>query len=257
MSLGRQFIRYVRYQRKAKSIFRIHSPFVYTLYHRVLKGKGMPSPPQELRSYLKGFLKNEEFVARKASGPGLERRRKIKDIARHESLSGHDAVMLYNLAGFLKPTHIIELGTCLGHSTASLALGAPGSQIISIDQDEQLQTLAREKSLSLGIKNISFRSGSFRALLPLALKEFEKTDLVFIDGDHEREETLYLVQMILPYLRRHGAILIHDIHHSSGMMEAWELAQGLPEITARVSTFSTGMLFISEGLSRESYRLRW
>lgn len=258
MSALIQGLRFLNYISKSRSIFHIHSPFVFALYYRVLKGKGMPALPDAIRKYLHSFRSATTHIEREQQGAtGRMQRTLLKEIALRESASQRDTSALFRLAYYLKPGIILELGTCVGKSACAMAMGAPLAKVISVDADSNLQEFARQKTASLGLTNIEFRNGSFRDILPLISSEHSKIDLIFLDGDHRKEETIRLVQHLLPCLSSQGLILIHDIHYSEEMMEAWEFVQGFSEVSASVSTFTMGFLFVSEGLSRQRFRLRW
>ena len=219
----------------------------------------MPAAPALLGEYYAKLLQCNEVIMSHSVGasPGLPIGRRVSEIARRASVSSRDAAVLYRLACYLKPRHILELGTCLGHSTIALACGAPSALLYSIEGNADLQSVAGKHLAQAGLDGVILINDTFRNALPRVLEEVSGLDLVFLDGDHRKEETIFLCQSILPALSSRGVLAIHDIHWSNEMIEAWDIVQELPEVTASITTFSTAYLFVSESLSHQRFRLRF
>ena len=247
----------VRHFLNAQGIFRVHSPFVYTFYSKVLLGQGMPSLPRELKAWHRAALHDRQGIGRVSAGARGEGLHEVSigRLMRREAVSCRDAGVLYRLAHFFQPSNVLELGTCLGFSSAALAAGAPRGRIITLDMDAGLQQYAQRKATELGLLNISYRNGRFSDLIPsLPQKRF---DMVFIDGDHQEEHAMELCRMLLPWLIEDGVLVLHDIHWSKGMATAWERLRGLPEVTTSITTGSMGFLFTGKRLPMQAFRLRW
>lgn len=243
---------------KARGPFRVHSPFIYTFFQRVLRGQGAPGVPAVLAEHRRRLERSSEIITHSPRGQdeGRVMNESVSSLARRIALSRRDTGMLYRLALFLKPAHILELGGGLGNSTLALRCGAPAANLISVEGDQEAARLAEEHLRLSGITDVDLRTGNFRDVLPSCLAGPRATDLVFLDGDHCLDETLYLCQEILPSISRHGVLAVHDIHSSDEMLEAWSLVRGLPEVTASITTWTTGFLFVNESLSRQHFRLR-
>lgn len=118
---------------------------------------------------------------------------------------------------------ILELGTCVGFSSAYFALFAPSAEIITIEGDPQIAAIARKNHKNLGVENqVHVECGRFDLVLPEILKD-NKFDLAFIDGHHDKAATLAYFSQIEPHISENGAILFDDISWSDGMKEAWAL----------------------------------
>jgi predicted O-methyltransferase YrrM len=251
----KMLIRYLDYMFRARGPFRLHSPYVFQFYQKVLKGKTMPHFPAYCRDMRMRLPEGASVFLRELS-QGLNRRRGLHSIARKESVSKRDAAILFRLAHFLRAKNVLELGTCLGYSAICLASGAPGAKVWSIDGDRGRLEIARRRALEAGFSGIAFKEGRFRDVLPTVLREQGPFELVFIDGDHKEEETLYLAEQIRPSLSSNGVMVIHDIHHSAAMRRAWHFLNQNPEYSLSISTFSMGFLFVSSDFQKQYIPIR-
>ncbi|HRZ75854.1 MAG TPA: class I SAM-dependent methyltransferase [Bacteroidales bacterium] len=258
MSVPWKLRQYLSHLRKARGPFRLHSPFVFTFHQRVLRGRGLPSPPPLLQGLRREWLQDKALITHHPLGcaEGRELSEPVAQLARRTAISGGDTRRLFHLAAFLKPRTVLDLGSGLGFSALALALGAPQARVLSLEGDAAVHALAVERLSPLAPPGLRFLQGAFRELLPELLEGPGRPDLVFLDGDHRQEETIYLGQLILPRLSRHGVLAIHDIHASEGMLGAWERLREMPEVTVSLTTWSTGFLFVNESLSTQHFRLR-
>lgn len=122
---------------------------------------------------------------------------------------------------------ILELGTCVGFSSAYFALFAPSCEVITIEGDPQIAAIARKNHKILGVENqVRVECGRFDLVLLEILKN-KKFDLAFIDGHHDKIATLSYFLQIEPHIAENGAILFDDISWSNGMKEAWSLISSI------------------------------
>lgn len=218
----------------------------------------MPRPPALFHQYRRRLALSSEIITHSPQGQdeGRVLNESLSRLGRRIALSRRDARMLFHLAHFFKPEIILELGGGLGHSSLALHSGAPHARMMSIEGDQEVARAAIHFLREAGVEDVEIVAGRFREVLPTCMASLGKPDLVFLDGDHRLDETVYLSQEILPMLSPHGVLAIHDIHASDEMIEAWNLVRGLPEVTASATTWSTGFLFVNEGLSRQHFNLR-
>ncbi len=144
--------------------------------------------------------------------------RKLSDIAKYAVLNEDDAVFLSRLVYFLKPKHILELGTSLGVSTLCMALSCPESQIHSVDACPETHAVASNVLHAFSADNVSLHTTTFKAFLA---QNEASWDFVYVDGDHRYQQTLDLMNDIQNRLSEEAVILLDDIHWSKGMTKAW------------------------------------
>jgi len=165
--------------------------------------------------------------------------------------------LLFRLAQEFRPLNILELGTSVGISTSYLALGSPGSKIITIEGCSETLDMAEENFRKLKLASIRTVHGNFDAVLPAMLHEMGTVDLVFIDGNHREEPTLRYFYEILPFLGPDAIIIFDDIHWSVEMRSAWEKIKAEPSVKVTIDLFRTGLVFFRDGLSKEDFIIRF
>lgn len=129
---------------------------------------------------------------------------------------------LYKIIKSLRFHSCLELGTCLGFSSAYILAALPsGGKLISIEGLEDRADIARNNLKTLGFNNFKIYTGQFSQVLPDILKN-NKFDFVFIDGHHKEIPTLKYFDMIYPRLLDQSIIIIDDIHWPTEMKPAWD-----------------------------------
>ena len=81
-------------------------------------------------------------------------------------------------------------------------------------------------------------------------------DLVFIDGNHQKEATLSYFQKLLPLAHNETVFIFDDIHWSAGMEEAWKEIQANPKVTVSIDSFFWGLVFFRKEQKKEHFVLR-
>src|SRR5690606_30885164 len=150
---------------------------------------------------------------------------------------------LYRIVNDLQPENSIELGTCLGITTAYLAKAAPASTLFTVEGCPQTAAVAAENLQKLHVKNAVLKTGNFDTLFPEILSGLEKIDLVFIDGNHRKEATLRYFQQCLTKVTASSLLIFDDIYWSRGMTEAWEEIKSHPEVTLTIDLFRIGLVY--------------
>jgi len=135
------------------------------------------------------------------------------------------ALLLLKLIRMLQPELAIELGTCIGISTAyqSVAQLLNGKgRLISIEGSEVIANIAKKNLESLMLDQTEIICGTFKEVLPEILEKTSAVDYVFIDGHHDEQATIAYFELLLPHLSSGAILVFDDISWSSGMRRAWE-----------------------------------
>jgi len=106
-----------------------------------------------------------------------------KKVLMSRMISGHlQGRVLAMLSHMIKPKHVLEIGTFTGYSALCLAEGlTEGGKIITIDKNEELETMVRKFIAKGGHENtIEYHVANAMDLVPALDGPF---DLVFIDAD--------------------------------------------------------------------------
>jgi predicted O-methyltransferase YrrM len=162
--------------------------------------------------------------------------RKIAEIYRTSSASHSHALFIYKLACYLKPQHVLELGTNLGVSACYLraTLDSIGvqSHLTTIEGDPQLAKIAHNNLRQISEAPVEVLVGRFSDVLP-TLVSSQRFDFVFIDGHHAEQPTLEYFSMIKPSLAENYCVIFDDIYFGSQVRKAWKrIVRETPEALA-------------------------
>ena len=181
--------------------------------------------------------------------------RKVSRIAKTAGISKRRAKLLYKTVRQFQPAKILELGTSLGLATAALSLAAPKARIDSLEGCPATAQVARSGFERYGLKNIEVHTGEFDELLPGLLKA-NRYDLVFFDGNHQKEATLRYFELCLAAATENSLFIFDDIHWSRDMETAWEQIKEHPEVTLTLDTYQWGLVFFRKDREKEHFTLR-
>lgn len=139
---------------------------------------------------------------------------------------------LYDLASEVKESCILEIGTFKGYSTAIFAVAAPSLVIHTIDpyenypkenyDENKVEEMKKAKRGAqgmwgkIGIENIKLHNKSSLEIQPQEIDKPLKIVLLFIDGDHVREDGVPVAlkdyEKFERYVLDGGYIIFHDVN---------------------------------------------
>ena len=148
---------------------------------------------------------------------------------------------------------VLELGTCLGITTAYL--GKHAASVTTIEGNPALAKHSEDVWQRLNVQNVTSIVGNFDDVLPsLPLQQY---DLVFIDGNHRGSALLQYVNELAPCLTEKGVIVCDDIHWSRDMESAWDKLIQENRWSLRVDFYEWGLLTANPSLAREFHCIRF
>ncbi|MFT7589598.1 MAG: putative O-methyltransferase YrrM, partial [Limisphaerales bacterium] len=238
---------------------RVHSPFVYRFMVDVLDDDRFFYAFKEIEAYRKNLLNRKDAINFKELGAGSNKtnntNRKVADIAKYASASPKLGRLLFRLAEYFAPARILELGTSLGLGTMYLASPNVHESLISIEGDPSSALIA--KNALIDFDNVDIRTGNFDDLLADLIVDF-KPNLVYLDGNHQKEATIRYVNQLLPNMGENGILVLDDIYWSEGMQAAWQILKSRPEISLSIDLYRCGLLFVGSGCrEKEEFMLKW
>ncbi len=250
---------YLKHRFTSKTRHGVHSPFAYHLVDKVIydfHAKSGYDSIEELRAEL---LKDGRIINITDLGAGSHinnnKQKQVKALAKNALKPARLAQLIHRLAADLKPDNIIELGTCLGITTAYLATAAPAAQVISIEGCPETAAIAEENLSKLGIKNTGLLVGDFDKILPGVIDMLPQLDFIFVDGNHRKQATLDYFKWCLPKLGENSIMIFDDIYWSKGMKEAWEEIKAHPQVTVTIDLFWIGLVFVRKGQAKEDFKI--
>jgi len=251
---------YLLHRFKAKTRHGVHSPFVYRLVDKVIYDFESKNVYSEIEALRKQLLNDNRAINVIDLGAGSkvnnDQRKKISDIARSALKPPRLAQLLYRLAADIKPTNIIELGTCLGVTTIYLQKAAPQAKVYTLEGSPEIAAVATEIFKLAGVTEIQQVQGNFDNTLPGAIEKLNQLDLVYVDGNHQKDATLKYFEWCLPKVHEDTLLIFDDIYWSEGMKEAWSAIRSHPRVSATVDLFWIGLVFFKQGQAKEDFLIK-
>ncbi len=258
------FRRWFIFYRRAVTIYDIHSPFVFQLVKAMLEDRRRFYVFSDLTGLREHIKYNHNLVPQSQFGAGSQiitkKEISIAELGRKVAVDEKNGQLLFRLVNFLKPKHLLELGTSLGLSTLYQAAAALNSEIITIEGSPAIAQVAQQHIEGLGYQNIKVLNGSFASQLPQVLSDFPTLDYVYLDGDHSYAPTLSYFEQCLPQLHDQSVFVVADIYWSDDMLRAWKVLQNHPAVSLSVDFYDFGILFFrKENQEKEHFSVvpRW
>lgn len=225
----------------------VHSPFVFDFITQVLNDKQAYyayEPIENLRQALlsdETLLTIEDFGA--GSHTGAQKKRTVHSIARSALKPKKFGQLLFRIVNYYQPSHILELGTSLGVTSAYLAAANSRGRVLTMEGALEVAGIAKANFNKLGIKNIEQVTGNFDETLPPTLQQLQTVDLAFVDGNHREEPTVRYFQELLPYCHENTVLVFDDIHWSPEMESAWNTIKSDERVLLSIDLFFIGLVF--------------
>lgn len=242
---------------QAKGIHSLHSPFLFEFYREVVRHPYPFSIYEILEEERRLLLADDSLIRFEEAGAGRkEGQRRISAIASSSLMPFEKAAFLLRLCHWLKPAKTIELGTCLGLTTAYLAQNC--REVFTFEASSELcrrSTLLWEK---LAINNIRLLEGRIEETLPAFLQQqTENWDFAVMDANHRYEAALQQFELLKSSRAYHACLILDDVYWSAGMTRAWKEIQQDPAVSVSVDFFHFGIVFFRPEMQKQHFVLRW
>lgn len=252
---------YLKHRLTAKSRHGTHSPFVYQLVDEVIYNFNANSDYTGIEAQRKKLLRDHSTVTVTDLGAGSHlnrnRTKQVREIAKNALKSPKLAQLIYRLARAAQPENILELGTCLGITTAYLSKACPEAAVLTIEGCPETAEKARQNFQDLQLQHTTLSVGNFDTVLPPLLEGYDKLDFIYVDGNHRKEATLNYFRWCLPKVQEGSVMIFDDIYWSAGMKEAWEEIKNHPQVTVTVDLFWIGLVYFKKDQVKEHFRIRF
>jgi len=252
---------YLKHRLTAKSRHGTHSPFVYKLTDEVIYDFNAKSDYKSIEAQRKKLFNDDSLIQVTDLGAGSHlnknRTKKVKQIAKNALKNPRLAQLIYRLAKDNQPKSIIELGTCLGITSAYLSKACPEADVITIEGCPETAKVAYRNFQELELDNVELRVGNFDTLLPGVIEQEPRLDFVYVDGNHRKEATINYFNWCLPKVHEGSLLIFDDIYWSEGMKEAWEEIKRHPEVTVTVDLFWIGLVYFKKGQAKEHFKIKF
>ena len=183
---------------------------------------------------------------------GVFLKKNISDICLQASKPYFWCLILFKLIREFKSLNALELGTCLGVSTAYQASAQKinnNGNITTIEGAKSLAILSKNNLKELNLNNCHVINGRFIDKLDKILDVSNIIDYAFIDGHHDKNATISYFELLLPYLAKHAILVFDDINWSDGMKQAWGNIINNQKIKISINLKQLGICILDENLT--------
>ena len=253
-----RIISYLKFLLRSTNQHGVHSPFVFDLVTKCFYDNIKYSDYRKINAFKNRITRAPYKIQVTDLGAGSKaiktNERKVKDIGRYVCISKKEAKLLYRLIKYFEPENILELGTSLGFSTQALSLGNPTAKILTIEGCPNIAQYTKVNFDLQFLDNIKQLTGDFSTFLPELSKN--SYDLIFFDGNHQKEATLNYFETLLTTIHNDSVFIFDDIYWSKGMTEAWETIKQHPKVTVTIDTYFWGLVFFRKEQQKEHFTIR-
>ena len=197
-------------------------------------------------AFRSGLLRDESIVTYEIFDSSAKR--SVKDICRVSASPKVWAQFLYCLAKKLQSRNVLEIGTNVGISGAYLleALKSiPGSRLVTMEGLSQLCDIAEKQFLNIvDEEGFEVIPGLYQNTFPKILESDRNYDLLFIDGNHQKEPTIEYFEKLKAKITSPAVYIFDDINYSIGMHEAWEIIRMDADVNYSIDLFKNGIVII-------------
>jgi len=250
---------YLTFLLNSTNRFGVHSPFVYNLIVNCFREKTSTDKKIEISNIRKSLFSNNSIIQINDLGNGSKvfdsNQRKVSEIAKIAGISKKRALLLIRLVEYFNSQQILEIGTSLGLGTSTLAVANSSSKITTLEGCENTAEIARNLFQQFNLNNIQIVIGDFKNTL---YNELEKNnfDLIYIDGNHRKKETLRYFDQCLHSIHNNSVLIFDDINWSNEMQQAWLEIKENPKVTVTIDTYLWGMVFFRREQEKQHFTIR-
>ncbi|MFN8208376.1 MAG: CmcI family methyltransferase [Bacteroidales bacterium] len=238
----------------------IHSPFMFRFIREVLEVDAEREKFEQIEYFRREVYHDPTPVIEVDPGAGSFGRPGQSGIgrkARTSSLRPSTGRLLSRIVEDQQPEICLELGTSVGLGSMYLALGAPETEVITIEGNSVLANAARIHAERLGFNNIKVIHGLFSEELDKLETKGKMHMVVWLDGDHRGEALLENMKKLMDIAAPGSIVVVDDIRWSSSMYRAWKTIIREPGIPVSLDLWKMGILFLFNGLHKQHYQVKF
>jgi len=253
-----QILSYLSFLLRATNQHGVHSPFVYQLLTQCFYDKKKYDAYNALKNHRQALRSDSDTIEVTDFGAGSRvfktNNRNVAAIAKHAGITAKRQRLLFRLVQYLQPNTILELGTSVGMATTAMALGNPSASIKTVEGCPSTLQKATDYFVKHNLSTIKTYQQSFESFFEEHPSEI--FDLVFIDGNHNKENTLKYFNWLLNHINNDSVLVFDDIYWNIGMTEAWQEISQHPKVSVSVDTFQWGLVFFRKEQRKQHFFIR-
>lgn len=249
---------YLKFLFKSTNQHGIHSPFVYDFVTKCLYNRKAYAKYELLDAFRKKLLQNNSVIQVTDFGSGSRvfssNKRAVKAIAKNAGVPIKRQHLLFRISNYFQPINVLELGTSLGLGTVALSLGSSSANIITIEGCPNTAKVAKQQFEEFQLQNIDLSVQNFDDFLNN--DDTSNYDLVYIDGNHNKEKTIQYFNTLLEKVHNDTLFIFDDIYWSKAMTEAWNTICQNHKVTVSIDCFYWGFAFFRTAQEKEHFIIR-
>ncbi len=253
-----QLLQYIKFLLKSTNQHGVHSPFVYNLVTKCFYDKTEYTAYKHILNYKNALLKNKTGIKVTDLGAGSQvmkqNERIISSMAKNAGSTNKRAKLLYRLVNYFNSKIILELGTSLGIATHAMSLANQETKITTIEGCSNISEFSKANFKRYHLNNIDVKTGDFNKVT--SQLQTNNYDLVFFDGNHQKEATLSYFETFLQTINNDSVFIFDDIYWSKEMTQAWEIIKQHPKVSVTIDTFFWGFVFFRKEQVKEHFIIR-
>jgi len=235
----------------------VHSPFVYDLITKCVYDTSKYTSYHTLKDIRKRLLQNNKSISITDFGAGSRvfksDEREISSIAKNAGISYKRQKLLFRISRYFQSKKILEFGTSVGLATSALALSEK-SNVDTVEGCKNTSEIAQSIFSEYNLNNINLHTSTFENFI--SKSNSEVYDLIYVDGNHNKEKTLEYFSYLLHKVTNNSVIIFDDIYWSPQMNEAWlEICQN-NKVTVSIDMFYWGLIFFRKEQQKEHFVIR-
>ncbi|MCE1200673.1 MAG: class I SAM-dependent methyltransferase [Bacteroidia bacterium] len=249
------------YLMRKKGLHDLHSPFVYDFASNVIFDKKSYAAYEVLMRARRIMLHNRnlietvDFGSEAGESEFKTYRIRINKLAKKRIGPKKDVALLFRIAQYYRPEHILEFGTSTGLSSLAIALSHPKASLTTMEGCASVASVAQSVFDRMDAKNIHIEIGNFNHILPDVLSKMPSLDMVFFDGNHRKLPTINYFHHCLTKAHPGSIFVFDDIRWSAEMYEAWEEIANSKEVSVSIELSRMGIVFFRQGIEKQHFVL--
>jgi predicted O-methyltransferase YrrM len=240
-------IAYLHYYFFSKTKFNVHSPFVFNFITEILEDKKAYPEYQLMNKLSKTLLADKTGIQKNDLGAGSKNlnneQNTIAKLFNNTALNTKYSHLLFRICNRFQPEIVVELGTGFGMSTCCMSVACNQSKIFTIEGNPSIAMVSKANFQNLQLYNVDLKTGNFDDELPKLLNKLNIVNLAFIDGNHQKNNTIEYFNMIAKKCNNDSIIMFDDIRWSDEMFEAWHEIINDSRVTLSFDLFRIGIVF--------------
>ncbi len=245
---------FVQHRYSALGAHGLHSPFVYRLLQDVIRKKSDSLDP-DLERLRKRLIRSKDRIPYVDFKTGTQREASLSYIARTSPSRPQFSAFLQRLCELLQVNVALETGTSLGINALYLSRANSVKQVITLEGNEAIASLAREE-ISQRTKKVEVVIGNIYDTYPEAIRNYQP-QLIFLDADHRDTALDFYLEQTTDHLDKVKCLVVHDIYWSPQMHAKWNELINDDRFPLTIDLFQAGLLFPNMALEKQHFRLRF